>query len=260
VKKNFLLINCLIILLFSVGNVAASTVNYAILMSDNDKWKWNLNSYVELDSNPISDPTVAITNVGSVVVPYDPPSGGYWGNISNNPIAANGEAVTWSTDFGSEGIKTVSGDIVSDSIFQMTISTNLQIIGGTGSNPIIQWYNDFVDIDRFQIRVYDPLNYTGFFVDEIINNPTELTNNFDFGDIGWEFAQGKEYAIRIEAREYRSFDNLVGLTIVSGQSWAGVTNRSKADMSYSNPVPEPATMLLFGLGLLGLAGVNRKKQ
>ncbi|MCP3873037.1 MAG: PEP-CTERM sorting domain-containing protein, partial [Desulfobacteraceae bacterium] len=28
----------------------------------------------------------------------------------------------------------------------------------------------------------------------------------------------------------------------------------------SSPVPEPTTVILFGIGLLGLAGVNRRKQ
>jgi len=43
-------------------------------------------------------------------------------------------------------------------------------------------------------------------------------------------------------------------------AWAfHILNVDSAEQQ-ENPIPEPTTMLLFGLGLLGLAGVNRKKQ
>lgn len=41
--------------------------------------------------------------------------------------------------------------------------------------------------------------------------------------------------------------------------WPSIDNMV-INESGASPVPEPATMLLFGLGILGLVGVSRKKQ
>jgi hypothetical protein len=50
------------------------------------------------------------------------------------------------------------------------------------------------------------------------------------------------------------------LTAFSGTTEMASTNIQIIVGQGAAPVPEPATMLLFGLGLLGLAGVNRRKK
>ncbi len=52
-------------------------------------------------------------------------------------------------------------------------------------------------------------------------------------------------------------NNYQNSTFGDSRGWYDLTVNSDAG---SSPVPEPATMLLFGLGLLGLAGVSRKKK
>jgi len=89
--------------------------------------------------------------------------------------------------------------------------------------------------------------------------------NHEFIDWGWDLYYGRTSSIHSNADSHWQHHRFF-----SGGGWGPVLDSAThinwsdyqvpiAAWVTSSPIPEPTTMLLFGLGILGLAGVNRKK-
>jgi hypothetical protein len=150
---------------------------------------------------------------------------------------------TWSFDLPSDTLATGTID-GNDIITSAYVGWNIS--GDTSDDK--GWQEEYVDLTVNGVKLLDDWevdNNIGWYMNKnlVVGGSTfDFSVTFDDYRDGWNCGTEDGGFSDITISDVRIFGE-----------YTAVPNGT-------NPVPEPATMLLFGLGLLGLAGVNRKKQ
>lgn len=184
--------------------------------------------------------------------------------ISEDNIVKIGSSDTWTWTF----------DLTDDSMYLWELDSPTSIPGETTPDVTTAdytgSYNPLYDLHYVTLRI-DPNNFssgggTGSFPtstyiklevnDKEIKNWNDPIRLYDWGVQGGSVSD--EYDI--VDNDYTITVTLTGLSTL-GNKTIGITNVNlEGCFDVATPVPEPATMFLFGTGLAGLAGYARKKS
>ncbi len=170
---------------------------------------------------------------------------------------------------GADKTRTWEFDLVNDSMHLWEIDTPTSTFGPTPDVTTADYtgsYDPLYDLHYVTLRI-DPNNYTGDPTSDFLKlevNGTEIDNwsnpisLYDWGVPGTSISD--LYGIADASNNYKITVTLTGLSTLTNGKTITIDNVNlEGCFDTANPVPEPATMLLFGGGLACLAGWSRKK-
>lgn len=162
----------------------------------------------------------------------------------------------------------LNGEI--DDSFDITVKMNKDAMDTTLLTSFslnLVWFNDIVD----NVTFTNLFTSGNTFTDAVVDTPGmyQVRWNLDPNtiplttDLGTFSFSGNKAVTAANLQIYlSSIGSLTGGELGTGYDQPTLVpiTITEATTGPGSPVPEPATMLLFGLGLLGLAGVNRRKK
>lgn len=216
------------------------------------------------------------------------------GAIANDAIASSGHIADFWTGYGNSGDDPLASGRTRPGDFDCLadfMGTSQDSVSSSDGSTWIYNYNDGSKLHYWEMPghgladdsgmygIYEYVVYSGYGSDvtDIYNQYTDnqgLSDGFSFADFMAEIDAGRPMLVHVDGHTMfgYGYNDVGGNAIYVRDTWTAGVHSMTWGGSYSglemwgvtvlelNPVPEPTTMLLFGVGILSALGLVRRRR